>query len=147
MLFGCRGNPMSAIPSINRLNSQYSTGPRTPEGKLRAARNALRHGLTAASPVLPTEDPAAFETHRRQFLDEYQPANPTETHLVHELADTTWRLRRIPLIESRLISGHDSHPVRDAQRHRASLNLQSTRLSRPYQIALTTRREIQTGRQ
>src|SRR5271166_3304627 len=110
MLFGCRGNPMSAIPSINRLNSQYSTGPRTPEGKLRSSRNALRHGLTAASPVLPTEDPAAFETHRRQFLDEYQPANPTETHLVHELADTAWRLRRIPLLEARLISGHDSSP-------------------------------------
>ena len=137
---------MSAIASINRLNSLHSTGPRTPEGKLRSSRNALRHGLTAASPVLPTEDAAAFETHRRQFLDEYQPASPTETQLVHELADTSWRLNRIPLLEARLISCEDYLPIVEAHRLLASLNLQSTRLSRQFQKALTTLREIQADR-
>jgi len=138
---------MSAIPAINRLNSQHSTGPRSPEGKLRSSRNALRHGLTAASPVLPTEDPAAFETHRRAFLDEYQPATPTETQLVEELSDTSWRLRRIPLFEARLISGTDGLPIVEAHHLLASLNSQSTRLSRQFQKALVTLRDIQSDRQ
>jgi hypothetical protein len=36
----------------NKQNARNSTGPRTPGGKLRASRNALRHGLaTVADPV------------------------------------------------------------------------------------------------
>jgi hypothetical protein len=34
----------------NRLNAQKSTGPKTEAGKYRAARNALRHGMTATPP-------------------------------------------------------------------------------------------------
>jgi hypothetical protein len=34
----------------NRVNAKSSTGPKTPAGKARAARNAFRHGLNA--PVL-----------------------------------------------------------------------------------------------
>ena len=88
----------------NRANSQRSTGPRTPAGKQRSSLNALRHGLTAASALLPSEDRAAFEDHRRRFFDEYQPATPTESQLVQELADTSWRLNRIPALEAALFS-------------------------------------------
>jgi hypothetical protein len=33
----------------NRRNAQKSTGPRSPTGRTRASRNALKHGLAAAS--------------------------------------------------------------------------------------------------
>ena len=39
----------------NRLNAQKSTGPRSRAGKQRAARNAYRHGLAAASRVTTTD--------------------------------------------------------------------------------------------
>ena len=40
---------------VNRANSRASTGPRTRSGRARAARNALRHGLSlpiCSDPVL-----------------------------------------------------------------------------------------------
>ena len=90
--------------SINRANSKHSTGPRTQAGKQRSSQNALRHGLTSRTAVLPTEDQAVYEQHCRHFRDEYQPANATETQLVQQLADTSCRLNRIPLIETDLIA-------------------------------------------
>ena len=47
---------------------------------------------------------AAYDQHHRQFLDEHRPATPTETQLVHELADTSWRLNHIPILEADVLS-------------------------------------------
>jgi hypothetical protein len=82
---------------INRANSEHSTGPRTESSKKRSSQNALRHGLTCRTAVLPTEDQAAYKQHCRQFRDEYQPANTSETQLVQELTDTSWRLELLEL--------------------------------------------------
>jgi hypothetical protein len=151
--------------AINRANSEHSTGPRTGAGKQRSSLNALRHGLTAQTAVLPTEDPIAYQQHCRQFVDEHQPATATETHLVQELADTSWRLKRIPLLEADILSraqncspAHQlgdipaSSPeppafdIVDAHRLLASLGLHGARLSRQFQKTLDQLLEIQLDR-
>ncbi len=141
--------------ATNRANSQHSTGPRTEAGKQRSSQNALRHGLTAACAVLPSEDPAAFEAHRRQFFTEYQPATPTESQLVQELIDTSWRLNRIPLLEAEVLARaaapvpldrEITFDIVDAHRLIANLSVQGHRLSRQFQKALETLREIQAER-
>jgi hypothetical protein len=131
--------------AANRANSQHSTGPRTPAGKQRSSLNALRHGLTAASPLLPSEDQAAYDAHRGGFFGEYQPATPTESQLVQELADTSWRLNRIPLVEAEVLSRADFDIV-DAHRLLANLGIQGQRLSRQFQKSLDQLREIQAAR-
>jgi hypothetical protein len=128
--------------AVNRANAQHSTGPRTDAGKQRSSLNALRHGLTARTAVLPTEDPAAYQRHIQQFLDEHQPAAPTETQLVHELANTAWRLNRVPLLEAELLA---SAPA-DALGSLATLGLHGQRLSRQFQKALDQLRTIQAER-
>jgi hypothetical protein len=60
--------------TINQLNAQKSTGPRTEAGKQRSSLNSLRHGLTARTAVLHSEDPDGYQLHRCKFIDEYQPA-------------------------------------------------------------------------
>jgi hypothetical protein len=130
--------------AINRANSAHSTGPRTESGKQRSSLNALSHGLTARTAVLPTEDPDAYQRHIRQFLDEYAPATPTETQLVHEIANTAWRLNRIPFLEAELLSQNPSPQTLIPQL--ATLGLHGSRLSRQFQKALEQLRDIQYER-
>jgi len=156
-------NPQPLIPEprtrANRANALRSTGPRTPAGKQRSSLNALRHGLTAASAVLPSEDRSAYDAHRRRFFDEYQPATPTESHLVMEVADTSWRLNRIPLLEAEVLARaaapvpphremdeEITFDIVDAHRLLANLGIQGQRLSRQFQKCLDKLREIQADR-
>jgi len=141
--------------AVNRANAQHSTGPRTEAGKQRSSLNAIRHGLTAQTVLLPSEDPAQYETLRRQMLDECQPATPTETQLVQELVDTAWRLNRIPLLEADLLTrATDTRATREpiacdiaeATRALATLGLHGQRLSRQFQKTLDQLRAIQTER-
>ena len=119
----------------DRANAQHSTGPRSESGKQRSALNALTHGLTARTAVLASEDPAAYQQHRRQFLAEYNPKTPTETQLVHELADTAWRLNRVPLLEADVLSRAAPSPESPAPAVAAlaTLGLHGQRLSRQFQ--------------
>jgi len=148
-------NPQPDRASVNRANTQHSTGPRTAAGKQRSSQNALTHGLTSRSPVLSTEDPAAYQLHCRQFVDEYKPATPTETQLTQELADTAWRLNRIPLLEAALLDRAANPPndqaaidfdIVDAHRALATLGLHGQRLSRQFQKVSEHLREIQYER-
>lgn len=79
---------------INRANSLHSTGPKTAPGKLASSRNSLKHGLASGELIVPGEDPAEFEALLRDLLDEHQPANPTETLLVQEMAQSWWLTQR-----------------------------------------------------
>jgi len=134
----------NARARANRRNALLSTGPRTDSGKQRSSLNALRHGLTAAAAVLPSEDRAAYDVHCRGFFDEYQPATPTETQLTQELADTAWRINRIPALEAALLDRADPD-ILDA-RALATLGMHYQRLSRQFQKAVDHLREIQSDR-
>jgi len=159
MLSQCQVTSMTPISirrtSTNRANAQHSTGPRSEAGKQRSALNALTHGLTARTAVLASEDPAAYEQHHQQFLDEHRPATPTETQLVRELADTAWRMNRIPLLEADVLSRAQSpapspeppsFDLVDAHRLLTSLSVHGQRLSRQFQKTLNQLREIQLER-
>ncbi len=84
----------------NRNNAKKSTGPRTEEGKTRVATNALKHGLLARDAVLPSEDPAEFDSQLSALEADIQPANSLESELVRQIADAQWRMRRLTRLET-----------------------------------------------
>jgi hypothetical protein len=61
--------------------------------------NALKTGLTGRTVLLPSEDAALYEAHLAQFQQRYQPVGDQELALVQSLADTHWRIARIPSLE------------------------------------------------
>jgi len=140
--------PLSPRAATNRANSAHSTGPRTELGKQRSSQNALSHGLTARTAVLPSEDPEAYQRHIQQFLDEYTPVNATETQLVHEIANTAWRLNRIPFLEAQLLDAAQTMAPSPQFLipQLATLGLHGSRLSRQFQRAFEQLRDIQNER-
>ncbi len=98
----------------NRRNARLSTGPRTPEGKAIASRNALKHGLSSRAVLLPEDNPEEFQGLLEDYRSQFQPASPYEESRVFQLAAADWCLRRAACLEARLFSArlddlrHDS---------------------------------------
>jgi hypothetical protein len=51
---------------------------------------------------MPGEEAQAYQDHVCRFIDEFAPANAREEEIVQSLADTRWRLLRIPALESNI---------------------------------------------
>src|SRR6266852_1095136 len=150
----------------NRANARHSTGPKTEAGKQRSSLNALRHGLTGHTIVLPTEDLAAYQRFTKRFFDDLKPRGVIEEQLVQSIADTSWRLNRIPALENNLLSLgfaehsdriNTEHPeahaalaiaeaLREQTRAFSALSLHGQRLSRQFERTLQQLRELQEER-
>jgi len=90
----------SARAAASRANGARSCGPKTPAGKARASRNALKHGLRAARHVvLPDEDAAAFAALEAALAAELAPADTLAALLVGRIARAAWRLERAERLE------------------------------------------------
>lgn len=79
----------------NRLNAQKSTGPKTPEGKSRSSRNAVKHGITAAACIISTENLPEYESLRQAYMLRFDARDQVEIDLVDRLVAAEWNLRRI----------------------------------------------------
>jgi hypothetical protein len=86
--------------AANRANAQLSSGPTSSEGKAKVSHNALKTGLTGRTVLLPSEDVAAFQAHVERIFKQFAPVEDEEKRLTHSLADTLWRLERIPSLEA-----------------------------------------------
>jgi hypothetical protein len=152
--------------AINRANAAKSTGPRTDAGKQRSKLNALRHGLTGQTIVLPSEDHSAYQRLSQSFLDECQPKGAIETQLVQSLIDSSWRMNRAAAVETNLLSLgitemedriHANHPeaeaalamamaFREHTRAFAQISIYGQRLARQFERTLAQLRQIQADR-
>jgi hypothetical protein len=86
--------------NANRANAQHSTGPSSPEGKLKSSHNALKTGLTGRTILLPRDDVAAYQEIVAIAVEQWRPETDAEKLVVQSIADTQWRLLRIPTLES-----------------------------------------------
>ncbi len=88
--------------AANQANAKLSTGPKTPEGKAKSSRNALKTGLTGRTILVPKNEAGLYEEHVLNYDARFDPQTPRETELVQSVADCRWRLGSIPGLESAL---------------------------------------------
>jgi len=104
----------------NRRNAQKSTGPKTPEGKAKSRRNALRHGLTAKACMLADEDPNDLLDMIAEIGEKFDPQDTDEDFLVQRMAEARIRYNRIMPLEAsifnlRLVVDKAPDPLMEAQ--------------------------------
>jgi hypothetical protein len=100
---------------------------------------------------MPTEDLKAYRRHLESFTAEYHPAGATEAHLVEALADTSWRLNGVAVLETNLLNLAAVESIEDGFLERqskalATLSMHSLRLSREFERTVTQLRQLQKVR-
>jgi len=95
---------MSSAAQItaNQANAQFSTGPRTAEGKAISSRNAVTLGLYTAADLVRPEEREEYEAIRTSLWHEINPAGMIEETFASSVLTATWRLRRCSLAEADL---------------------------------------------
>jgi hypothetical protein len=123
--------------TANLANAQSSTGPRTEIGKATSSQNALKHGLTAKTILLPGEDEAAYRKLCDGMFESFAPADTPEKELIQLLCDTQWRLQRCGRIEAAILSADvpDFKAIDIMSKH-------ESRLKRQYSTTLKETRDL-----
>lgn len=150
----------------NRENAQKSTGPRTEAGKSKSSLNAVKTGLTGRTVILPSDEIAVYQEHLASLEQRHQPKTDAERLLVQSIADTEWRLARIPSLEAGIyalgrleLQGQfdtedeavrrvlmDAQIFLSHQRQLNNLSIQETRLRRQREKDLAELRQLQIER-
>ena len=119
----------------NRANAQWSTGPRTAEGKAQSAQNARKHGLSARQLAITPEDREAFDALLAHYQQEINPRGAVQQTLFDELVAAAWNLRRVRILQAG-IDMLDPAADRLARHH--------TRIERTFHRSLKELKAIQT---
>jgi hypothetical protein len=159
--------PISAARlAANRENALHSTGPKTDAGRATVSLNAVKTGLTGHTVLLPTDDAVRYQAHILAYEKEFQPVGPEECALVQSIADTRWRLARIPGLELALLTkgrlefdslfqdhAHvdravmiEMHTMLIYEKQFKNLQLQESRLARRREKEMAELRQIQQER-
>src|SRR5947209_2768037 len=83
----------------NKRNAAKSTGPRTAQGKNKVRFNAVTHGLTAVTVVLPHEDEQAYQHRLEAWTGELKAPGDFGQYLVARLVKISWQLDRADTFE------------------------------------------------
>jgi len=152
--------------AANEKNAQLSAGPTSQAGKAKSSLNAVKSGLTGRTVLLPSDDVAEYEHHLAAYAEEFAPVGLVETNLVQSIADTDWRLRRIPALESALFAKGriefaeqfneqdlaarlhliDAHTFLAYEKQIRNLQLQEARLARRREKEIAELRRLQADR-
>ncbi len=90
---------MNTTETLTDKPASPKGGPRTEAGKKRSANNAIKHGLSGRTVVMPGEDMAIYLSQSKEIVDSLHPETAIEYELAQTIADGTWRMKRLRTVE------------------------------------------------
>jgi hypothetical protein len=90
--------------AANRRNAQFSTGPRTPEGKERSSLNGFKHPELGLTALMVDEDREAQFEFVGEYLADLAPQGFHELQLARTIAMDSWHLNRIKAVEENIFA-------------------------------------------
>ena len=75
-------------------------GATSPEGKAKSSLNAVKTALTGRTILLSADEAPAYQQHVAEYEKDLHPFGQRECDLVQSIADSSWRLQRIPVLEA-----------------------------------------------
>ena len=95
-----KSQTLAIEPSVSRgAADRKGRGPRTEQGRQRASRNAVKHGVFSKVVVLRGESQVEYERLSAGLWEALQPVGALEELLVDKLAAISWRQRRLLVAE------------------------------------------------
>jgi len=140
--------PSAAQVRANQANAQKSTGPASAEGKAKASRNSITHGLATGVLHVAEADRDAFHQFEANLKEAAGPQGALENETCNQLVHAAWRLQRLQTLLYKLYEEHQADPfitpaasvqLRQLNRYRATLEMTFYR-------AIKQLRELQTRR-
>ncbi|GAB3626941.1 hypothetical protein PTE30175_03542 [Pandoraea terrae] len=86
--------------AANQKNAHKSLGPVTPQGKVKASGNAMKHGVLSARLLLDDENPEDFQLLLDGLQASLRPNGSLELTLVERIAVSIWRQQRLVRAET-----------------------------------------------
>ena len=86
--------------SANKENAKKSTGPKSEDGKLQTAGNAVKHGILSQRLILPGEDQRDFIHLQDDLRLSLRPVGALELILVEKIAAVIWKQKRLTAANS-----------------------------------------------
>ncbi len=120
--------PRLSAAEASRRNGRKSAGPRTLAGKSRSRYNALKHGMTAQTALLPGEDLSQYEELRQRLHDDLAARNQLEETLIDHIARAVWRVRRAENATALALEHRLRHAPRKAAARENAMVLELGRL-------------------
>ena len=142
---------MSTSPArlaANAANAQHSTGPCTPEGKIRSSQNSSKHGLTAREVVIGPGEQKEFDDLLAGYQADIKPQGTIQQTLFNQLVAAAWNLHRIRRMESELCAGSSYEDLlanHDLQNQLDRLARHHTRIERTFHRCLKELKALQTN--
>jgi len=112
--------------AANRQNARKSTGPKTLDGEERARLNAVTHGLTAQTAVLPGEDPGELESLSKSLMRQLRPRGVVQRIIAERVVSLAWKLRRVARAEEAVAREMDEAALA-MWKHEREVNLANDR--------------------
>jgi hypothetical protein len=161
-----KGQPYRIAPGGESPERATLDGSQDRRSKAASSLNAVKTALTGRSVLFGGDDAAEYERHLAAYAEEFAPIGYQESNLVQSIADTDWRLRRIPVLEmalfakgrlefAELFDEHepatrphliDAHTFITYEKQIRNLHLQEARLSRRRDKEAAELRRLQVER-